>query len=93
MATARAGADAPSNAFAHPTTAAPSTPAAEGALDWNGGDGAAQPAYPPMRYDHLRVPISGRCPDPVNFAAWQLLLSMLCGGESGSGNSGEVGGT
>lgn len=33
-----------------------------------------------MTYDHLRVPVNGMCGDPVNFAAWQLLLSMLCPG-------------
>ncbi|KAL4444045.1 hypothetical protein ABPG75_011782 [Micractinium tetrahymenae] len=49
-----------------------------GPLAWAGGDGAPFPAYPAMTYDHLRVPVNGMCGDPVNFAAWQLLLSMLC---------------
>lgn len=55
-------------------------PTAGGPLAWAGGDGAPLPAYPAMSYDHLRVPVNGMCGDPVNFAAWQLLLSMLCPG-------------
>ena len=31
-------------------------PPAGGAVEWSGGDGSLRPAYPPMRYDHLRTP-------------------------------------
>ena len=47
-------------------------------MAWAGGDGAPWPRYPPVAYDHLRVPASGRCSDPVGYAAWQLLLTQLC---------------
>lgn len=50
---------------------------AGGALTWAGGDGAPLPRYPLMRHDHLRAPPGGRCSDPVNYAAWQLLFTML----------------
>lgn len=51
---------------------------AGGAVAWSGGNGAPRPRYPQMRYDHLRTPSSGRCADPVNYASWQLLFTMLC---------------
>jgi hypothetical protein len=51
---------------------------ANGSLAWAGGDGSARPYYPPRRFELLQVPASGSCADPVNYAAWQLLLGALC---------------
>jgi hypothetical protein len=65
---------------------------AEGALAWSGGDGSGEGEagdglwWPPMRHDHLRIASSGKCGDPVDFAAWQLLLSMLCPPEEAAGS-------
>jgi hypothetical protein len=57
---------------------------------WSGGerDGEGSDGlwWPPMRHDHLRIASSGKCGDPVNFAAWQLLLSMLCSLEEAGGS-------
>lgn len=59
------------------TASRPGLPA-DGTLAWAGGDGSPAPWYPPRRFDHLMVPATGSCADPVDYAALQLLLAMFC---------------
>ena len=46
---------------------------------WPGSDQLwPKPAHPRF-FSAARTPQTGSCDDPINYASWQVVLSLLCG--------------